>query len=88
MPKTIFTGANRIVVGILREARLAAGLTQADLAKRLDRDQSHVSLIEGSQRRIDIVEFHRLAQAIGADPVELFARISAGLQDSSPKAPV
>lgn len=79
MPKTIFTGANKIVVEILRDARIAAGLTQADLARRIDRDQSHISLIEGSQRRLDVVEFHRLAEAIGADPVALFVKISERL---------
>lgn len=79
MPKTIFTGANRAVVDVLRNARLEAGLTQAELAARIERDQSHISLIEGSQRRVDVPEFHRIATAIGRDPVELFAQISAVL---------
>lgn len=79
MPKTIFTGANKIVVEVLREARLSAGLTQADLARKIDRDQSHISLIEGSQRRLDVVEFHEFAKALGQDPVELFRRISTRL---------
>jgi transcriptional regulator with XRE-family HTH domain len=77
MPKTIFSGANRIVVDLLRRTRIEAGLTQADLASRIGRDQSHISLIEGSQRRLDLVEFHEIARAIGADPVRLFAEISA-----------
>jgi transcriptional regulator with XRE-family HTH domain len=76
MPKTIFTGANQIVVEVLRRARTEAGLTQVELAHRIGRDQSHVSLIEGSQRRLDLVEFDELARAIGVDPVELFAEIS------------
>lgn len=79
MPKTIFTGANRAVVEVLKAARLEAGLTQAELADRIERDQSHVSLIEGSQRRLDLVEFHQIARALGRDPVELFAAISAAL---------
>jgi hypothetical protein len=40
-----------------------------------------VSLIEGSQRRVDVVEFHRLALAIGADPATLFSRISKRLRE-------
>lgn len=79
MPKTIFTGANQNVVELLRQARLDAGLTQAQLASRLGRDQSHVSLIEGSQRRLDVVEFHAFAKALGRDPVELFTLIAARL---------
>ena len=77
MPKTIFTGANQVVVEVLREARIAAGLTQAEVASRVGRDQSHISLIEGSQRRLDIVEFRDLARAMGRDPVNLFAEICA-----------
>ena len=79
MPKTIFTGANQIVVEAIKEARAACGLTQDELAVRLGRDQSHISLIEGSQRRLDVVEFHRLATALDVDPVELFRTISERL---------
>jgi transcriptional regulator with XRE-family HTH domain len=56
----------------LREAREAAGLRQADLAERLGRDQTFVSLYEVGQRRIDVVEFRRIALALGLDPVQLF----------------
>lgn len=75
MPKTIFTGANQVVVDALRRARKAAGLTQAELASKIDRDQSHLSLIEGSQRRLDVVEFIQIADALGLDPQALFSEI-------------
>lgn len=75
MQKAIFTGANSVVVTVVREARLAAGLTQAELGRRLSRDQSHISLIEGSQRRLDVVEFIELAHALGADPQDLLREI-------------
>jgi transcriptional regulator with XRE-family HTH domain len=81
MPKTIFTGANQIVVEVMRKARLDAGLTQAELAARVDRDQSHLSLIEGSQRRLDLVEFIRLSRAMGRDPAELFAVICSAIDN-------
>jgi transcriptional regulator with XRE-family HTH domain len=79
MPKTIFTGANQVVVDAVRSARVEAGLTQAELAARIGRDQSHISLIEGSQRRLDVVEFHEIAKALRRDPVELFALIVSRL---------
>jgi transcriptional regulator with XRE-family HTH domain len=79
MPKTIFTGANQVVVTALREAREMAGLTQAEVGRRIGKDQSHISLIEASQRRLDLVEFHELARALGRDPIDLFAEISARL---------
>lgn len=75
MPKTIFTGSNQVVVGALRSARLAMGLTQAQLAARMGRDQSWISLIEGSQRRVDVVEFIEMANALDVDPVALLGEI-------------
>lgn len=79
MPKTIFTGANQVVVEAIRQARIDAGLTQAELASRIGRDQGHVSLIEGSQRRLDVVEFHEIARVLSVDRVELFTAVSRGL---------
>jgi transcriptional regulator with XRE-family HTH domain len=79
MPKTIFTGANQIVVEVLRQAREIAQLTQAEVGRRIERDQSHISLIEGSQRRLDLVEFIQLARALRRDPVELFEEIVAAV---------
>jgi transcriptional regulator with XRE-family HTH domain len=81
MPKTVFTGANQAVVEVIRQARVGAGLTQAELAARIGRDQSHVSLIEGSQRRLDLVEFHQISRALGQDPVALFARIASRIDE-------
>ena len=84
MPKTDFSGANQVVVDVIRDARQRAGLTQAELADRIGRDQSHVSLIEGSQRRLDVVEFHRIATALGRKPADLFAALSAKLDKLPP----
>lgn len=75
MPKTIFTGANKVVVDTLRAAREEAGLTQAQLAALIGKDQSHISLIERSQRRVDVVEFLTLARALRRDPADLIRAI-------------
>ena len=80
MPKTIFTGANQVVVEIVRKARTDAGITQVELARRLGRDQSHISLIERSQRRLDVVEFIEFAKAVGTDPVSLFKILTEKLE--------
>lgn len=82
MPKTIFTGANQVIVEVLRQTRERAGLKQEELAARIGRDQSHISLIEGSQRRLDLVEFMRIARALGRDPVELFAELYRAVDQS------
>lgn len=79
MPKTVFSGAHSALVEVLVEARKVAGVTQAELARRVGKDQSFVSLIERSQRRVDTLEFYALARALGADPVDLFAAVVARL---------
>ena len=79
MPKTVFTGAHQHIVDVLVEARRQSGLTQAQLAAKVGKDQTFVSLIERSQRRVDVLEFVALATAMGADPVKLFASLTKSL---------
>lgn len=65
----------RTLLSELKEARKAAGLTQAELAAKLDRPQSFIAKIENGERRIDAVELVVLARLLDADPTYLFARI-------------
>lgn len=75
MPKSVFTGAHQHLVGVLAEARRNAGLTQTELAERIGKDQKFISLIERSQRRVDVIEFCALARALGVDPVTLYGEL-------------
>ena len=56
------SAAYRLFLKRLREARLAAGLTQAQVAAKLQRPQSYVSKCESGERRVDVVELQRFAQ--------------------------
>jgi len=49
---------------ILREAREAAGLRQADVAERLDQPQSFVSKYESGDRCLDLIELEQVCEAI------------------------
>lgn len=82
MPKTVFSGAHRHLVEVLIEARKSTGLTQAEVAQKVGKDQSFISIIEGSQRRVDVLEFCALARAMGCDPHRLFAAVVDRLPDS------
>lgn len=75
MPKTIFTGAHKHLVEVLKDARVEAGISQVDLAAKIGKDQTLISLIERSQRRVDVLEFIALARAMGTDPVALFTEV-------------
>src|SRR6185295_14010309 len=69
MPKSTFTPEYERFRELLIEARKAAGLTQRDLALRLDRPQSYVSKYEHGERRLDLIEFLDLAAVLNIDVV-------------------
>ena len=81
MPKTIFGGEHRHLVDVLVEARQRCGLTQAELAALVGKDQTFVSIIERSQRRVDVLEFVALARAMGEEPSVLFAEVMKRLPE-------
>ena len=68
----------------VREMRMDAALTQAELAARLNRPQSFVAKYENGERRLDVVEFIEVAEAIGFDPAEFVRALSRQTLDAVP----
>lgn len=60
---------------ILMSARLAARLTQGELAARLGRSQSYIGDIERGARHVDRVVFFAIARALGRNPADLISEI-------------
>ena len=58
------------LAGLLATRRTSAGLSQSEVARRLNRPQSIVSEIEAGRRKVEVFEFLDLAEAIGFDAVE------------------
>lgn len=65
---------------VIRKARIAAGLSQAELAKRAGTNQSAVSLIERGQRIPDVAIAARIADAVGTPRREFLARIADAVE--------
>ncbi len=89
MPKTLRSPRQRRLVELLVERRLAAGLSQADLAARLGRYQSVVAAMEGGGRRIGVVELLDLTEAIGFDAhsvIDQLRELPSQLNRSRPRA--
>lgn len=72
---------HRIVGECLAAVRKQAGVSQDELAARLGKPQSFVSSYERGQRRIDLLEFLLIADALGADPRSVFASIAERARD-------
>ena len=83
MPKSIYSERYRQFHRLLVQERKAANLTQAQLAVRLSKPQSYVAKYEGGERRLDVIEFLDVAQAIGFDPIK-FIRKLVKQRDSRP----
>ena len=81
-PKTIFSDHSAKLIGLLRDARAKAGLTQVQAAERLGCRQTFLSKIECGERRLDIAEFAIICLAYGVRPGTLLERFveDAGLK--------
>jgi transcriptional regulator with XRE-family HTH domain len=75
VPKSVYTAQYRDLFASLVAARAAAGLTQRDVAARLERPPSYVARVEPGERRLDVVEFFEFARAVEADPFALLRSI-------------
>jgi transcriptional regulator with XRE-family HTH domain len=75
MPKSLRSPRQQRLMERLVAARRAAGLTQAELAGRLDKPQSFVAKYESGERRVDVIEFLDIAAAIGVEAVDILASL-------------
>jgi ribosome-binding protein aMBF1 (putative translation factor) len=69
-----FPARQRAVVSAIAQARESAGLSQRQLAAKLNEPSNWIQRIESLERRVDVAEFIAIAKAVGADPVELLRR--------------
>lgn len=69
-----------ILGSVLAAARERAGLKQTELAVRLGVPPSYLSKVENGTRRLDVIEFVRIAEAIGADPREIVGELQQELR--------
>ena len=65
----------RAVADVLARAREHTKLSQRDLATILKRPHSVVGMIESHQRQVNVPEFIMIAEALGADPLDLFRQV-------------
>lgn len=57
-------------------------MRQIELAQKLNKPQSFVSKFECGERRLDVIEFLTIMDALGVDPLAVLAEAAKALHDN------
>jgi len=79
MEKSLFTREWQEVVTLLRTLRKERGITQEELAERIQEPQTFVSKCERGGRRLDLLEVREFCRAIGVPFVEFVQQLEERL---------
>lgn len=86
MPKSIHRPEYDALRELIRELRLARGLTQTAISDQLGRTQSFLSDIERGVRRIDALELRDLCLLLGTDLPHFIRELEQRLAHLPPPA--
>ena len=75
MTLSVFTKKYDAFRKLLIQYRKDAGITQQSLAQKINKPQSFVSKYENGERRLDLVEFLDVAEAIQFDVHEFILKL-------------
>ncbi len=75
MPRGVHDTRYQRLLAVLIDARRESGLSQSEVASRLDRPQQFVSRYELSKRRLDIIEYVDVGLVLGLDPPTELAKV-------------
>jgi transcriptional regulator with XRE-family HTH domain len=75
MEKSSHTKEYAVLRSELKQARETAGISQRELAERLNVPHSWVAKVENGERRVDLIEFGWFLAACGADSNAAAGRI-------------
>lgn len=81
MPGRLHDADYAFFVSQLMAIRKQKGITQSDLADRLQRPQSYVSKFERLERRLDVAEWREVVLALGEDAGLTFSTTAALIED-------
>lgn len=66
---------------LLRQARIDAGIKQADLAEQLGQSQSFVSKYESGERRLDLLELRQICEALEMSLLEFVGKFESMMNE-------
>ena len=62
------------LAALLRQVRVEAQLTQAQLAEKIGQTQSYVSKYETGEQRLDLIELEVVCEAVGISVLDFVKR--------------
>jgi len=66
----------KVLLSLLRQTRLDAGLRQTDVADKLGKPQSFVSNYESGERRLDLLELQTVCEALDIKLLDFVRRFA------------
>lgn len=69
----------RAAITAIAAVRIGLGISQRELARRLSKPPSFVNKIEQLERRLDVLEFIAIAEALGTTAPVLIAKVREAL---------
>ena len=79
MKKSVHSEPYSVFAALLVAARKKTGMRQIELAQKLNKPQSFVSKFECGERRLDVIEFLIIMDALGEDPLAILTEASKAL---------
>lgn len=76
----------KVLLELLKKARIEAGLRQVDLAEKLHVPQSLISKYEVGERRVDLLELREICGAIGISLSEVVQRLEEEIKKEKNEA--
>lgn len=74
MEKSVYRDENLVLLRLLKQCRVEAGLTQLQFAEALGRPQSFASDIERGLRRLDLVQLRDICHVLNLHLIEFVTR--------------
>ena len=72
----------RAAIAALKDTRIGLGISQRELARRLGKPPSFINKTEQLERRLDILEFIAIAEAMELTAESLLARLRGALPET------
>jgi len=84
--KSISSNQYAVFLRELRAARERSGLTQLDLAAKLNETQSFISKCERGERRLDVIELRAFCDAFGVSLADFVRSLDHALRPNRPSS--